>query len=45
MKLIDRLIRTVTKAPAPDPDPYGIEAALAERRNLRLAGWERRTRK
>lgn len=28
-----------------DPDPYGITAALAERKRLRLAGWERRARR
>lgn len=26
------------------PDPYGIEAALAERKRLRLNGWVRRQR-
>jgi hypothetical protein len=43
--ILRRLLALIFPPPRPDPDPYGIDAALAMRRDLRLAGWERRARR
>lgn len=39
--MISLLRKLTEREPEPAPDPYGIEAALAERKRLRMAGYVR----